>query len=464
MTKLNKILKNYPNIPDLKTRTIKHNNHNIFIIYIETICNTNQINNFILKNITNNQTNTKIPNNLAVPNLTNIKEKDIDNYLFNGFTILIYKNKIYALETKAELDRSITTSEIEPDIYGPKDAFIENYQKNIGLIKRRIKTKELKIKEYTIGKYTNTKIGLLYIEEITNIDYINNIDQKLKQINTSGIIDSGELKQYLIKEKITHFPRIKLTEKPNTAVHALLEGKTIIITDTSPFAIITPAVLADFINPISDNYMYSNNINFTKILRLLCLFITIFTPSYYIAVANFNQETIPSTLLISFITQREGVPFPTTIEALIMLIICEILRESDLRFPSNYGSAISILGALIIGEAAVNANIVSPIMIIIISLTFITSMIFNNPELTSSLRSWRFFSLILSSIYGLFGLSISFILLMIDITSIYSLNLPYTFPFAPFNLPYLKETIISSKIKNKTKRSKYLTNNIRKKR
>lgn len=463
MNKVNKILNNYQEIPDLKIRKIKYKLHYIYILYIETICSSEQINNFILKNITNPNNKPKINNILAAPNLSQIKEIEIDNYIFNGFTILIYQSQIYALETKANLDRSISTPEIEPDLYGPKDSFVENYQKNIGLIKRRIKNKNLKIKEYTLGKYTNTKTGMLYIEGITNQEYINNCHNKLKNIDVDGIIDSGELKQYLMKEKITHFPRIKLTEKPNTVVHALLEGKIVIITDTSPFAIITPAVLADFINPISDNYMYSNNINFTKILRLICLFITILTPAYYVAIANFNQETIPSKLLISFITQREGVPFPTTIEALIMLIICEILRESDLRFPSNYGSAISILGALIIGEAAVNASIVSPIMIIIISLTFISSMIFNNPELNSALRSWRFFTLILSSIYGLYGLSIAFILLIIDITSIYSLNLPYTFPFVPFNKAYLKETIISVKQKYKNKRSSYLTKNIRKK-
>ena len=182
------------------------------------------------------------------------------------------------------------------------------------------------------------------------------------------------------------------------------------------------------------------------------------------AIANYNQETIPSKLLISFITQREGVPFPTTIEALIMLLICEILRESDIRFPSSYGSAISILGALIIGEAAVNASIVSPIMIITIALTFISSMVFNNIELNSALRSWRFLSLFIASLYGLYGVAISLILLIINLTSNYSFNLSYSFPAAPFNFNYLKETLIAIKQKNNTKRSKYLTNNIRKQR
>lgn len=464
MNLINKVKNNYKDIPDLKIRKIKYKLSYIYLFYIETICSSEQINDFILKNITNPNRLRKINNILPAPNYSQIKFNEIDNYLFNSFSILIYHNKIYALETKANLDRSINTPEIEPELYGPKDSFVENYQKNIGLIKRRIKSKDLKTKEFNIGKYTNTKVGLLYIEGLTKPEYIDKCKSILNNINIDGIIDSGELKKYIIKESSNLFPKVKLTEKPNLVAHSLLEGKIIIIVDTSPFAIIVPAVLADFINPISDNYLYANNANFSKILRLCCLFLTILTPAYYVAVANYNQETIPSKLLISFITQIEGVPFPTTIEALIMLLICEILRESDIRFPSSYGSAISILGALIIGEAAVNASIVSPIMIITIALTFISSMVFNNIELNSSLRSWRFLSLFIASIYGLYGVAISLILLIINLTSTYSFNLPYSFPASPFNFSYLKETLIAVKQKNNNKRSKYLTNNIRKQR
>lgn len=462
MINIEKLLNNYNDIPDLKVRKIKYKLNYIYILYIETICSSTQINDFILKNITNPNKDRKIENLLATPNFQKINLKDIDTYLFSGFSILIYKNEIYSLETKADLDRSINTPEIEPDLYGAKDSLIENYQKNIGLIKRRIKNKNLKIKEYTLGRYTKTKTGLLYIDNITKEEYVINCDKILSNIDVDGIIDAGELKQYIIKEKSTFFPAIKLTEKPNTIVHALLSGKIVIVVDTCPFAIIIPAVLADFINPISDKYLYSNNVNFLKILRLACLFITILTPAIYVAIANFNQETIPSKLLISFITQREGVPFPTTIEALIMLLICELLRESDLRFPTNYGSAISILGALIIGQAAVDASIVSPIMIIIISLTFISSMIFNNVEISNALRTWRFISLFIASFYGIYGVFISFILLIINLSSIYSFDLSYTFPIAPFNFNYIKDTLFSVKKKNNKYRSKYLTNNIRK--
>lgn len=462
MININKLLENYKDIPDLKIRKIKYKLSYIYILYIETICSSTQINDFILKNITNPNKYKKISNILAAPNLKNISMDEIDENLFSGFSILIYNNKTYSLETKANLDRSIDTPQIEPDLYGAKDALIENYQKNIGLIKRRIKNKDLKIKEYTLGKYTNTKTGILYIDSITKKEYVTKCEEILKNIDIDGIIDSGQLKQFIVKEKNTFFPAIKLTEKPNTIVHALLSGKIIIIVDTCPFAIIMPAVLADFINPISDNYSYSNNINFLKILRLSCFFITILTPALYVAIANFNQEAIPSKLLISFITQREGVPFPTTIEALIMLLICELLRESDLRFPTNYGSAISILGALIIGQAAVDASIVSPIMIIIISLTFISNMVFNNVEISNSLRAWRFISLFIASIYGMYGVFIAFVLLIINLSSIYSFGLPYTFPIAPFNASYIKETLFSVKKRKNKFRSKYLSNNIRK--
>ena len=462
MINIEKLLNNYNDIPDLKVRKIKYKLDYVYILYIETICSSTQINDFILKNITNPNKDRKIENLLATPNFQKINLKDIDTYLFSGFSILIYKNEIYSLETKADLDRSINTPEIEHDLYGAKDSLIENYQKNIGLIKRRIKNKNLKIKEYTLGRYTKTKTGLLYIGNITKEEYVINCDKILSNIDVDGIIDAGELKQYIIKEKSTFFPAIKLTEKPNTIVHALLSGKIVIVVDTCPFAIIIPAVLADFINPISDKYLYSNNVNFLKILRLASLFITILTPAIYVAIADFNQEAIPSKLLISFITQREGVPFPTTIEALIMLLICELLRESDLRFPTNYGSAISILGALIIGQAAVDASIVSPIMIIIISLTFISSMVFNNVEISNALRKWRFITLFIASFYGIYGVFISFILLIINLSSIYSFDLSYTFPIAPFNFNYIKDTLFSVKKKNNKYRSKYLTNNIRK--
>lgn len=454
----------FKDTPDLVKRKIKYAFSSVHIYYIETICSSEQVNNFILKNLTNPNSHRKFKDILAGPNFKEINLNKLEFYLYNGFTVLVYRNKIYAIETKASLDRSVTSPLVEQDLYGAKDALLENYQKNIGLIKRRLKSSHLKTKEYKLGRFTQTATGVLYIDNITDMSLVKRIDALLNKIDTDSVIDVGELKQFLTMDKGNVFPPTKLTERPDVIVKALLDGKLVIVMDTSPFAIILPAVLADFINPISDKYLYQRNANNLKILRMICFFLTIFTPAFYIAIITYNQETIPASLLTNFITQNEGIPFPATIETFFMIFICEMLRESDIRFPSNFSSSISILGALILGDAAVSANIVSPIMIIITSLTFISSMIFSNVELSGAIRIWRFIAMIIASFYGLYGVALAFIFFIVSLSSYSSFGLPYTFPVVPFSLPYLKETLYESDIHDNKKRSPYLTKNIRKQR
>lgn len=454
----------FKDTPDLVERKIKYSFSCVHIYYIETICSSEQINNFVLKNLTNPNGPRRFKDILAGPNFKEIDLGRLEFYLYNGFTALVYKGKIYVIETKASLDRSVSFPEMEQDLYGAKDALLENYQKNIGLIKRRLKSSHLKTKEYKLGRFTQTSTGVLYIDNITDMSLVKRIDALLNKIDTDSVIDVGELKQFLTMDKGNVFPPTKLTERPDVIVKALLDGKVVIVMDTSPFAIILPAVLADFINPISDKYLYQRNANNLKILRMICFFLTIFTPAFYIAIITYNQETIPASLLTNFITQNEGIPFPATIETFFMIFICEMLRESDIRFPNNFSSSISILGALILGDAAVSANIVSPIMIIITALTFISSMIFSNVELSGAIRIWRFIAMIISSFYGLYGVALAFIFFIVSLSSYSSFGLPYTFPVVPFSLPYLKETLYESDIHDNKKRSPYLTKNIRKQR
>ena len=454
----------FKDTPDLVERKIKYSFSCVHIYYIETICSSEQINNFVLKNLTNPNGPRRFKDILAGPNFKEINLGRLEFYLYNGFTALVYKGKIYVIETKASLDRAVSFPEMEQDLYGAKDALLENYQKNIGLIKRRLKSSHLKTKEYKLGRFTQTATGVLYVDNITDMSLVKRIDALLNKIDTDSVIDVGELKQFLTMDKGNVFPPTKLTERPDVIVKALLDGKLVIVMDTSPFAIILPAVLADFINPISDKYLYQRNANNLKILRMICFFLTIFTPAFYIAIITYNQETIPASLLTNFITQNEGIPFPATIETFFMIFICEMLRESDIRFPNNFSSSISILGALILGDAAVSANIVSPIMIIITALTFISSMIFSNVELSGAIRIWRFITMIISSFYGLYGVALSFIFFIVSLSSYSSFGLPYTFPVVPFSLPYLKETLYESDIHDNKKRSPYLTKNIRKQR
>ena len=465
MKKIEKIINDFANTPDLIVREIKKGFKTIYIIYLETVSSGDRVNNYILRNIANT---VKRANNLKelipAPNLKEITEPEIESYLCNGFTIILIGNNIYALETKADLDRSISPSDVELGLYSPKDSLVENYQKNIGLIKRRIKSKHLKTLEQKIGKYTDTNVGVLYIDDITKPALVNDCLAKLKDVNVEAILAAGDLKQFLIKENSNVFPSVKLTERPDTIVKALLAGKIVLMVDASPFALIIPAFFADFVNPTVDDYSVGINVNFLKILRLLCFLITIVTPATYIAVANFSPEMLPNELMLDIAHQRMGVPFPSIIESLIMLAVCEILRESDLRFPSNYGSAISILGALVLGEAAVAAGIASPIMIIIIAITFIASLMFNDIAMNSAIRTWRFIFLISAVFFGLYGMMLAFLFMLVNLCSYESFGMPYMYPIAPLDIPYLKETIFKSAKHHDKMRSKYLTDNLRKQR
>lgn len=456
---VSQIKKDFNQISDLKVKSYKGNLFsNIYIIYLQSICSSNKINDYVLKNLSLltsfNKNLDNLENALAGPNtVLNITQKDIEFYLTNGFTLVIFKNKIYAIETKGELSRNIDTANIEQTIKGPQDGFTENIEANIGQIKRRIKSSNLKNIDLYIGRSTKTKISINYMDNIADLKNLNYILEKLEKIDVDGILDSSIIAHYIDGENKSMFPTIKQTERPDIVVKALLDGKIIIVVDTSPFILILPAYFIDFVNPISDNYTKSINVKFLKFLRLVCFGLSMLTPAIYLSLINYNQETIPTTLLINFATQRINLPFPTIFEALIMLLICEILRESDIRFPSSFGSSISVLGALILGEAAVSAGIVSPIMIIIISLTFISSLLFTELEISNALRNYRFLFLLFAAVLGLYGVFLCTIIFLTNILSIKTINKPYFAPIMPFDKTYFDETVNKMPNKEQQKRS-----------
>ena len=434
----------------------------IYVIYLESVTGSDKVNDYILKKLTsiNNLKGVKkydIESIIPGPNTVKIDNPDkIEFYLTNGFTIVLTNKEILGFETKADINRSVSVPEVQKSIYGPSDAFTENIQINLGLLKRRIKSSHLKSDDLNMGRKTNTKVEILYLDDITDMNIVEMIKEKLNQIDVDGIIDSGIIANILTEEEKTPFPTISQSERPDVIATALLEGKVCIMVDTSPFVLILPAFFADFINPVVDNYNRNVNVNFLKILRFASFFFTMILPGFYIALVNYNMETIPTSLLVNFASQNDGVPFPTIIEAIVMIIVCEILRESDLRFPSSYGSAISILGALVLGEAAVSAGIVSPIMIIIIAFTFITSLIFTELEVINAIRYFRFIFLILAALYGLFGIALALIYFLIHITSVKTAGKPYYYPIVPFDFTYIKKTLFKVKFINDTKRSKEL--------
>lgn len=400
---------------DFVMREIESGKRNkIYIAFSESLCDSTSIYNFIISNVysyLNLHKKVKTLKSLiSGPKLISInKDEEMFYYIDNGFAVVLFENEKYAVEVKAGLDRGISISQTEQNMYGPKDAFCENYQKNLGVLRRRLKNKNLKIESVDHGEYTKNKMALVYLEDKVADDVLKKVKAVLDKYRDQEVVDSYDIMKDLSKDSV--FPTVLKTEKPAIAARFILKGYMVISIDNSPFALVIDAKFKDFVNPFTTD-------KFVSVLRYICFFLTVLTPAIYISLVNFNQETIPTSLLISFTSQRMGVPFPAIVEAVVMLFICEILRECDIRFPSNYGSSASILGALILGDAAVSAGIVSPIMIITVAIAFITSLIFNEVKLVGAIRLLRISFVIISAFLGLYGLSIALVVCISIISNV----------------------------------------------
>lgn len=357
------------------------------------------------------------------------------------------------------LERGITTIESELSINGPKDSFSENFNTNLGLIRRRIKSDQLWWQEVELGRSSKTKIGILYMNDIVLPDLVSQVLERLNKIDIDGIIDSNYLKNELESENSTFFPTLISTERPDRVSMSLLEGKIVLLIDMSSYALILPNFFIDYFKTPDDYYQKSTNTTFIRIIRIIAFFISIFVPAYYIAVTTYNHDSIPLSLLLLLKAQRSSVPFPAVMEALFMLISFEILRESDIRMSSTTGSAISILGGLILGDAAVSAGIISPIMIIIIALSSIAGFVFTSIELVNAIRMYRIIFLFLACVLGIYGIYLGAVYLLYNLITLTSFGKPYLAPFSPFIKEEQKDAIIKTKDKGIKYRNPLLTNN-----
>ncbi len=452
---------------DFIFRNINVDDKKITLIYSEVITSTSLINEFILEPLLNtefknilvvdiyNKIYSILPDNNVLKDLTFDKMIDL---LYNGFALIIINNEAIAIEVREDLSRGVNIPLNEPALQGPKDGFCENINTNLGLIRKRIKSSDLYIENMTVGSISKTKVSIAYMNNICEKELIQDIKIKLSKINLDGIVDSGYIKRYL-GDKNSFFPTIMSSERCDNATQALLEGKVVVIVDNSCYVLILPTFLIDYFHNPDDYYQKYLNVSFIRIIRVLAFIMSIFLPAYYIAVSTINHDAIPINMLINFTKQRLTVPFPAIIEALIMSIAFEILRESDMRMSNNVGTAVSVLGGLVLGDAAVSAGIVSPIMIIVIALSAISGLVFSSIELTSAIRWWRYIFMVFAAFLGIYGIFISTIFLIISLSKINNYNKPYLYPFAPFHKKDITDSFIFTHNKVKT-RNKYLTKNI----
>ena len=290
------------------------------------------------------------------------------------------------METKKWEDRGVTEPSAETVVRGSRDSFNETLRTNIMLIRRRIKNINLRIVHKEVGKVTKTNVAIVYVKGIANERIVSNVLNKIDQINIDSVLESGYIEEILSEKSFVLFPTMYTSERPDKVAGNLLEGRVAIFTDGTPFTLLFPAFFIQFFQTTEDynqGFIFSS---FLRLIRYLSFFLALLTPAIYIAITTFHQEMLPTPLLVSIAGQHESVPFPAVIEVIIMELTFEILREAGLRMPRAIGQAISIVGALVLGEAAVNAGIVSTIMIIIVSITAITSLIFPEYNFSNPIR------------------------------------------------------------------------------
>lgn len=444
---------------DYKIREFMVDRKKVYLVFNEVLCSTTMINDFILDDLIrlSKRQLKNVESHLPDANIIGIEEKDIFSFVNQGFAVLI-TDKLYAIEVRERLDRGVTSVQSELSITGPKDSFTEMFNTNLGLIRRRIKTTNLESLDLEVGRYTKTKVTILSVKGIVKEELVQKVYDQLKRISIDGIIDSSYLKSYLEGDH-TLFPTVMMSERPDRASMALLEGKVVILTDLSPYALILPSFFLDYFHTVDDYYQKNSNTTFIRIIRVIAFFVAIFLPAIYISVTTRNYDLVPYRLLLILKAGRTFVPFAAYIEALFMIIAFEILKESDIRMSATTGSAVSILGGLILGDAAVSAGIVSPIMIIIIAISSIAALIFPSNELVNAIRFYKISILLLSAFFGIYGVFVGAVFLFYKLISMKSFGFSYLSPIIPFDKYEWKDSILRKEQKTKYRNS-YITDNV----
>lgn len=369
---------------------------------------------------------------------------DTLNDILNAGCAIIFDNEEIALTfaVKGFEKRGITEPTSENVVKGAKDAFVESLRVNTATIRRKIKTQKLIIEQTKVGRQTETPIGIVYIDGIVNSHLVDEVKRRIDNIEIDGVIEAGFVEEYIIDYKYTAFPLVGATERPDRFCTAIMEGRVGLIIEGLPTSYIIPVTVQQLLRTMDD---YSQNflvVSALRILRYLTMLLTVFLPGFYIAVTTFHQEMIPSELAQAIAASKEGVPYPSFIEVFLMLIAFEILLEAGLRLPKTIGQAVSIVGALVVGEAAVNAKLISPAVVVVIAITAISSFTMPNQDFSNALRLWRFVMAITSSMMGIFGISIGAVFLIYHLASIETFGVPYLSPYVASEGRDLGDSII----------------------
>ncbi|PHV70131.1 spore germination protein [Sporanaerobium hydrogeniformans] len=366
-----------------------------------------------------------------------IKETDsmdaMVNAVLSGDSAIFidHSEKGLIISNRAWPNRGVGEPTDENVVRGPKDAFTETIRFNTVLIRRRIRDTKLKVKMMSYGIRSRTDVAIMYVEDIVKPELLEEVMRRLNKYEIDAIYDSGYIEQLVEDSWKSPFPQTQATERPDKVASSLLEGKVAIIVDNSPFVIVVPTTLNAFYQASEDYYQRWQIMSFTRILRYIVSFLAFALPGLYVALLNFQPAMLPTPFAISIAASRAGITFSTVVEILIMELTFELFREAGIRIPGAIGHVIGLVGGIVIGQAAVDANIISPMIIIIISFTAICSFAIPDYSLTSAFRLIRYLFIALSAVLGLYGFLLAMLIILAHLSSLESFKIPY---LAPYNI------------------------------
>lgn len=349
-------------------------------------------------------------------------------------------------------ERQISEPETEKRIRGTREGFIEDIWVNIGMIRKFVKDPLLQVEMIKVGKRTKTDVAIVYIEGVADPRIVEEVRTRISKIKIDSILSSGYIEQYIEDNPWSVFPQLQGTEKPDKAIANMLAGRVLIISDRTPYVVTAPAVFVEFFQATEDYYERPLIGTFARFIRLFAFITAVMGTSVYIALTTFHPELIPSNLIISFARMRKKVPFPPVAEVLIMEFVVEVLREAGIRLPTSVAGTLGIVGGIILGDAAIRSNLVSPVMVVVITITTVCNFVLPNYSMTLVMRLLRFFLILLAATFGGYGIALGLLVILTHLARLESFSVPYLSPFAPARVRDMKDALIRMPIWKLSKR------------
>lgn len=433
--------------PDLVMRrlVIKQTGEQAALVYLEEMTDRTSINRDVLAPL---QLESGNPSGDFITTVGYVKPHaewgQIKQSIMLGSSVLFIEGRkeAFMLDTKGWPQRAIEDPQQEPSLKGAHQGFVETGSQNIAMIRRYIPNQTLKIKRYVVGKRGKTLVSILFLEDVANPAIVKKLEERIQAIDVDAIINTGELTEFIEDQPFALMPQFLTTERPDTAASQILQGRCVVVVDGSPSVVVAPVAFMSFFQTVDDYSTRWSIATFLRVLRMFAFIVAVFLPGFFISVISYHFEIIPMKLLMTLGESRGQVPFPPFVEAIIMEITLEMLREAGVRLPTPVGQTVGIVGGIVIGQAVVQAGLISNVMVIVVAFTAIASFILPNQDMVAAVRLMRFMMMILANWFGFAGMVVGMMLIVGRLITLNSVDMPYGTPLAPFRPLDWKDTFL----------------------